>query len=76
MGLLGMFIFVRRVVRGYLGVSLVKIDIMVSKIKTNPKKETLACGWVVSFDKKKKGQINKIEWTHEILKDWKPGIDL
>jgi hypothetical protein len=33
----------------------------VKKIKTNPKKETLACGWIVSFDKKKKGQINNIK---------------
>ena len=61
----------------------VKLDIMVvkdkqlvKKIKTNPKKETLACGWVVSFDKKNKGKINKLEWTHEVLKDWKPETGL
>ena len=65
---------------GELRIREVKLDIMAEKltkkIKTNPKKETLACGWVVSFDKKKKGQINKLEWTHEILKDWKPETDL
>jgi hypothetical protein len=33
----------------------------IKKIKTNPKKETLACGWIVSFDKKKKGKINNIK---------------
>lgn len=58
----------------------VKLDIMVAKLvkklKTNPKKETLACGWVVSFDKKKKGQIKNIKWTHEVLKDWKPETGL
>jgi len=58
----------------------VKLDIMTEKltkkIKTNPKKETLACGWEVSFDKKNKGKIKKLEWTHEILKDWKPETDL
>ena len=49
---------------------------LTKKIKTNPKKETLACGWVVSFDKKNKGKINKLEWTHEVLKDWKPEAGL
>jgi len=49
---------------------------VVKKLKTNPKKETLVCGWVVSFDKKKKGQINSIKWTHEVLKDWKPETGL
>ena len=48
----------------------------IKKIKTNPKKETLACGWVVSFDKKNKGQIKSIKWTHEILKNWKPETGL
>ena len=47
----------------------------IKKIPTNPKKETLACGWTISYDKKEKGKINKLEWTHEILKDWKPGTD-
>ena len=49
---------------------------LTKKIKTNPKKETLACGWEVSFDKKNKSKIKKLEWTHEILKDWKPETDL
>ena len=49
---------------------------LVKKLKTNPKKETLVCGWVVSFDKKNKGKINKLEWTHEVLKDWKPETGL
>jgi hypothetical protein len=53
-----------------------KLSNMVNKIKTNPKKETLVCGWEVSFDKKDKGKIKKLEWTHEVLKDWKPETDL
>ena len=37
----------------------------VKKIKTNPKKETLACDQVITFDKQ--GKIIKTEWKGEIL---------
>ncbi len=58
-------------------VSMSKYNIMVvKKIKTNPKKETLACGWEVSFDKNRKGKIKSIKWTHEVLEDWKPETGL
>ena len=45
----------------------------VKKIKTNPKKETLACDQVITFDKQ--GKIKKIEWQGEVLKNWKPETD-